>query len=251
LKRNPKIDLITFTNVFAHIPNFKEVIDCLRILKNHTKYIIIENHYLGSILKKNQFDTFYQEHPRTYSLTSFTYIAKLIGVNISKVQFPKRYGGNIRVFFTKEGKKISKKKLFLLISKEQKFISEFKKLRDNIKHWKISKINFFNNLKKKNIKIIGKAFPGRASILINYLGLNEKTIPIIYEQNISKKIYKYVPGTKIKIMPDKLMKKDINKNVLLINFAWHIEKEIKRYLKNLRINNKVVNIVNSSDFRDI
>ena len=47
--------------------------------------LIIENHYLGTVIKTNQFDTFYHEHPRTYSKKSFEIIAKkldtkLIGV---------------------------------------------------------------------------------------------------------------------------------------------------------------------------
>ena len=38
--------------------------------------LVIENHYLGAVLATNQFDTFYHEHPRTYSLTSFVHIAR-------------------------------------------------------------------------------------------------------------------------------------------------------------------------------
>ena len=50
-------DIITFTNVFAHIANLPAL-------------IVIENHYLGSVLDRGQFDTFYHEHLRTYSYTS-------------------------------------------------------------------------------------------------------------------------------------------------------------------------------------
>ena len=71
-----KIDLICFTNVFAHIENLNELLKNLKALINKDTVLIIENHYLGSILKKNQFDTFYHEHPRTYSLKSFSFIAK-------------------------------------------------------------------------------------------------------------------------------------------------------------------------------
>ena len=49
-------------------------------------------------LRKSQFDTFYHEHPRTYSFSSFDYISKSLGLKITNVKFPKRYGGNIRVF---------------------------------------------------------------------------------------------------------------------------------------------------------
>ena len=73
--------------------------------------IVIENHYLGSIINKFQFDTFYHEHPRTYSLTSFYYISKILGLKIEHFSFPKRYGGNIRVIFSslKQNPRLKKK----------------------------------------------------------------------------------------------------------------------------------------------
>ena len=37
-------------------------------------------------------------------------------------------------------------------------------------------------------KIAGKAFPARASIIITLLGIDEKTIPVIFEQEGSKKL---------------------------------------------------------------
>ena len=70
-----KIDIITFTNVFAHIEDLKELINNLKKLINEETLIVIENHYLGWIIQKNQFDTFYHEHPRTYSVKSFEYIS--------------------------------------------------------------------------------------------------------------------------------------------------------------------------------
>jgi SAM-dependent methyltransferase len=250
-KKSPKLSLVTFTNVFAHIPDFDEVVKCLKYIKNHIEYIVIENHYLGAVLEKKQFDTFYQEHPRTYSLTSFVKLASLIGMKVAKVEFPKRYGGNIRVFLCKNDQKKHDKKIKALISKENLFRRKFSLLKKSINNWKKSKMYFFKSLAQNKIKVVGKAFPGRASIPINLLGLSEKNIPVIYEQDKSKKNYKYVPGTRIKILPDKLMVKNLKKdrNIIIINFAWHIEKEIKKYLKNLRIKNRVINIIQDSDFK--
>ena len=119
LKQKKFIDVVTFTNVFAHITNFDQLINDLKILVKNVKYLVIENHYLGSILEKNQFDTFYQEHPRTYSVKSFLYISKLIDMHLYKVEFPRRYGGNIRVYFSHNKKdykisKFQKKKNLLL-----------------------------------------------------------------------------------------------------------------------------------------
>ena len=74
---------------------------------SNSTILVIENHYLGEVINKTQFDTFYHEHPRTYSLNSFDFISKKLQSNLFKFQFPKRYGGNIRVFISKSFKKNS------------------------------------------------------------------------------------------------------------------------------------------------
>src|SRR3954447_12209634 len=97
LQQHPRIDVITFTNVFAHIEDLPALLSALALLMGEDTILVVENHYLGAVLAKNQFDTFYHEHPRTYGLTSFTHIAGSLGKAVVAVEFPGRYGGNIRV----------------------------------------------------------------------------------------------------------------------------------------------------------
>ena len=90
--------------------------------------------------------------------------------------------------------------------------------------------------------LVGKGFPGRASILINLLKLNNKDIECIFEKTNSPKIGHYAPNTNIPIVSDAKLK-HINKNNVIINFAWHINKEIKKYLFKKKIYNKVIDII--------
>jgi len=222
-----KLRLITFTNVFAHITNFKKLVKSLNIILNPNTILVIENHYLGSILKNNQFDTFYSEHPRTYSFKSFKYIAKLLDCKIIKLQFPSRYGGNIRVFL----KKINNNHKNEIKFNEYFIKSSIFKLQKKINIWRKKSQNTLKILRKKKILLYGKSLPARAVVLINMLKIDEKIMPIIFEKEGSKKIGYYVPGTKIKILSDKLW---INKKVLpenMIIWGWHIFKEIQIYLK--------------------
>ena len=73
-KKIGDIDIITFTNVFAHIEDLEDLLLSLKKISNKNTLIIIENHYLGEVIKKTQFDTFYHEHPRTYSLKNHSLI---------------------------------------------------------------------------------------------------------------------------------------------------------------------------------
>jgi hypothetical protein len=82
------------------------------------------------------------------------------------------------------------------------------------------------------------------------LKLNKNYIECIFEKDNSKKNYHYAPGTNIPILPDKTIAQKINKNkkYIIINFAWHIKKEIKNYLSRYNLKN-IIHIVQKSDFQ--
>ena len=247
-KRLKKIDIITFTNVFAHIEDFKDLIESLKKLISKETLIVIENHYLKEVIKKNQFDTFYHEHPRTYSLKSFYEVAKLLKDKITDFNYVKRYNGNIRVFLNMAKKNNSKLEKNLKL--EKKIIIKYKLLQKKIEKWKKNKKKELINIVKKNGPLPAKAFPGRASILINLLELNDGIISNIYEKDSSLKINHYAPGTNIKILKERLLKDKNIKNGVMINFAWHISKEIKNYVKKqLNFNGKIVDIISKKDFK--
>lgn len=247
LNKEKFIDVVTFTNVFAHIVNFDELIKSLKVLVPKINYLVIENHYMGSVFKTNQFDTFYQEHPRTYSVNSFVFISKLLGMKIKKIEFPQRYGGNIRVYMSNNNNKL-KFDISKVLKKEILFEKNFMHLKNKINVWKKNKNLMLNNLIKKGYTIYGKAFPGRASILINLLKLNVDNLKVIFEQNNSPKNFHFVPGTKIPILPDRNIHKILNKKSIIINFSWHISEEIKKYLKKMKVKNRVINIIANKDF---
>jgi hypothetical protein len=221
---SPAIDVITFTNVFAHIENLPELIDNLKLLINDSTKLIIENHYLGSILSSNQFDTFYHEHPRTYSLKSFEFIAQTIGLIITDVKFPSRYGGNIRVTMEKNGNKAD---LNLLNQLELDFSTMFQLLQGKFDIWK-NQSNIILSSLLENGPVYGKALPGRAVMLINSLKIDSRMMPVIFEKPNSPKINNFVPGTKIKILSDNELLQ-VNPKALIV-WSWHIIDEIVEYL---------------------
>ena len=249
LKKNGHPDFICFTNVFAHIEDLKGIISALNCLSNDNTKIIIENHYLGAVLSGYQFDTFYHEHPRTYSHRSFMHIAKSFCKEIINVDFPSRYGGNIRVFI---GNKNFNSNLISYDSKkvdaeELTFKEKFLEMNMGIEQWKVKKKEVLQEYIKKNGRIKAKAFPGRAAILVKLLELDENMISAVYEKPGSMKIGHFLPGTKIPILSDDdLFKTDLNEPIL--NLAWHISEEIKYYLQSKSYMGKIIDILQNEDF---
>lgn len=239
-------DVITFTNVFAHIENLPEVLQALKLLMSPSTVIIIENHYLGAVLDLNQFDTFYHEHPRTYSLTSFRYIAKSLGTELKGVDFPSRYGGNIRIFM---GGNLSPdaligKNIKLILEKEMDFHEKIKNLNGFIAIWKSETKEKIKKLVMEYGKLSAKAFPGRAAILVKLLDLDNNLIEAVYEKPGSMKIGHYIPGTRIPIETDEKLFLKMENTQVVLNLAWHIPKEIEGYLREYRFTGKILNIIN-------
>lgn len=238
-------DLITFTNVFAHIEDLPSVLRALDILSHEDTTLVIENHYLGAVLEKNQFDTFYHEHPRTYSYTSFAFIADSLGMTISKVDFPKRYGGNIRVYMNRVSAASGHDRWEELKSKELDFGDRLAAMSRGIEVWRTKKLKEIQQEVDKHGKLPAKAFPGRAAILVKLLGLDENTISAVYEKPSSGKIGHYVPGTHIPIYSDDDFELT---ETPVINLAWHISGEITNYLRGRGYSGKIIDIIATDDF---
>lgn len=224
-----KVDVITFTNVFAHIEDLKSLLVNLKKIISDETLIVIENHYLGSIIEQNQFDTFYHEHPRTYSIKSFDFISNQLDVGILEILFPKRYGGNIRVIMSKQ---IRKKKEDIL---EDKFIlSDFQKIQSHYESWNTDSKKIIEDLISSGYKFNGKSLPARGVMLINSLDITKSFMPKVFEQNFSPKVGNYVPGTDIYIDKDENLTGDN-----LIIWSWHVVEEIISYLKKIEFKGSI------------
>lgn len=249
VRTHGKPDIVTFTNVFAHIENLSQVISSLKLLMSERTVLIIENHYLGSILERKQFDTFYHEHPRTYSLRSFMEIAKKLNSAIQDVEFSTRYGGNIRVFISNQNLlRSSATDAQKILEQELLYKDKFEALKASIEKWQSSKKQQIANLLKSHQTITAKAFPGRAAILIKMLGLDENIISCVYEKPGSMKIGHYIPGTRITIKSDDELFDSESQPEHLLNLAWHISSEIKSYLTDNGYKGNVIDILNTGDF---
>jgi hypothetical protein len=242
-------DVITFTNVFAHIENLPEVIKALRILMSPSTMLVVENHSLGAVLDRHQFDTFYHEHPRTYSLTSFQRIAKSLGVALNGVEFPSRYGGNIRVFMggLKAGG-TDAASVREVLEREKGFGARLRRMQREVETWRSAMRDRIGGLVASHGPLAGKAFPGRAAILVKLLGIDADSVGAVYEKPGSMKIGHYLPGTRIPIKSDDDFFALPRKPDVMLNLAWHISGEIGSYLRRQGYRGQVVDILDPREF---
>jgi SAM-dependent methyltransferase len=227
-------DIITFTNVFAHIGDLPALIANLKTIMGEETVLIIENHYLGDILSRGQFDTFYHEHPRTYSFRSFKKIAETLDRNLIDVEFVSRYGGNIRVH-------IGNSQANCPGPDESSFFEQFSILREEMEQWRRRYREKIFLLVSQYGPLPAKAFPGRAAILVKLLGLSEEHIAAVYEIKGSQKTGHYVPGTRIPILQERDLYRQGGTGPIL-NLAWHIPTEVRDNLRSNQYYGEIIDI---------
>jgi hypothetical protein len=231
LKKFGKAKLITTTNVFAHTGQLKDFILGINLILSNSGTFVIENHYLKDIISKVQFDSFYHEHLRTYSLKSLIKLLSFYKLNIIDAYTSDRYNGNIQAHFSKNIKKNIPQNVQKILINEKKAkldnVNTYQRFSQKIEDTK-KNLEIFLNRNSKSI-VVGKSYPARASVILNYFSFLKSRIKLIAEQPTSLKLNKYISGTNIKIVDSKILKK-LKPDIIII-FAWHLFTEIKNKWK--------------------
>ena len=216
-------DVITMTNVFAHMATLGEVMRGLSHLLAKDGVFVSESHYLLDILETNQFDTIYHEHIRAYSVKSLRMLVGYYGMEVFDARRVERYGGNIRVYVARKGlRPVSSAVGELLALEESSGLHEPESWRAFVERVHTGRDRFMTHLyelRSAGASVAGYACPGRASTLLNFYGVTPDLIPYIAELPNSLKLDKFLPGRHIPIVDNRRMYEERPENVVIL--AWH------------------------------
>ncbi len=237
-KKKGNIDLIYSANTISHIPNLKEVFKAISICLSQDGVFVFEDPYIGSVLKNNSYDQFYDEHVHVFSLIAISNLLKIHKLRIIDTEILTTHGGSIRFYVARnESKhKISKsvKKIHTKEFNEKlnKF-STYKKFSNRVKDSKIKLVKLLKYLKNKNKKVISYGATYKSATIFNYCNIDSKLINYVIDTTKNKQ-GKYTPGKHILIKPPcDLVKEKIDYAFL---GAWNFSKEIidkeKKFIKN-------------------
>ena len=224
--------VVTATNVFAHIENVNHIVELILRLLQPGGVFISESHYLLPLIETLQYDTIYHEHLRYYSLHSLQYLLESHGLEIFHAKRILTHGGSIRVYAGRKGSFKVKSSVPKLLDAEKPVVLDKRNLLEFKKRVILAKLRLHKMLleiKEKGDRIYGISAPSRASTLINYVGLDDGIIDNVLEIQGSHKIGKYVPGTLIPVVEESCLFEDQPEYALLL--AWHIADELAPKLK--------------------
>jgi SAM-dependent methyltransferase len=237
-----RASVVTMTNVFAHMADLGSVMRALGIVLAKDGVFISETHYLLDVLQKNQFDTIYHEHVRTYSLKSLCVLVEQYGMEVFDVERGDRYGGNIRVYVARAGQRPVSPNVEALLGQEQRAglfeMATWRAWRGRVEENRDRMMEFMYASRRTGGTFAGCSAPGRASTVINYYGIRPDTIPYLGELPNSLKLGKFMPQSRIPILRNTEFA--TTKPDYIVLFAWHYAAEIITRLRSEGIKSRLI-----------
>ena len=225
--------LIIANNVIAHVKNINNFVKAISKITNDKTIITIEFPYVYNLKIKNQFDTIYHEHHYYYSLHSISKLFERHNLKIFDTEKIKIHGGSYRVFVKRKSSKRSitqRYKNLLSYEKNIKLnnIHFYKNFQNKVNNVKLKANKLIKSLLNQNKIIHAYGAAAKGNTFLNFCNLKDNQINFIYEFNETK-VGKYLPGSHIKILSHKDIKK--YKPNYIIVLPWNIFEEIKEQLK--------------------
>jgi SAM-dependent methyltransferase len=217
--------LVTATNVFAHIEDVHAVVQNIRRLLADDGTFISESHYLLSLVETLQYDTIYHEHLRYYSLTSVQHLLEQHGLEVFFAKRIATHGGSIRIYAAPKGVRPVDPAIAEIRRQETALSAEaLREFKRRVVASKLALYGLLQQIKAAGQRIYGIGAPSRASTLINYVGLDDGILDCVLEIKGSQKIGKYMPGTLIPVVDESRLFDDPPDYALLL--SWHIADEL-------------------------
>jgi hypothetical protein len=217
-----KVDVITGTNVFAHVNDLDSFIGAVKVMMKDNSVFVFESPYFGEFLKGLEYDTVYHQHLSYLSLTPVVKFLQKHGLEVFDVRFSELHGGAFRCYIGKNGQWIPTDEVALTLSREGWGEKDLKAWGVACKFHQQEMFDLVYKLWSDGATIACVSSPAKGMTLLNATGIG-KYISFITEKS-KLKIGRYTPGTKLKIVGDaELLARQPDYAIIL---AWNFSKEI-------------------------
>jgi len=240
-------DIITATNVFAHVHNCDDFLRGMYRLLKPNGVIVIEFPYCKEMIENNEFDTIYHEHLSYFTIMSFMKLVNRVsGLEIDRVEFTPIHGGSVRFYLQRaidncgivRDHDVS---VYDLIDIEKNDgihnVSYYGRFHNRCVTNSLNLLGTIELLRKQNIDVVGFGASAKGNTMLNFCQLKYPDIKYIVDNTEAKHGY-FTPGSDIPIIGIDRLKME-QKPVAILMTAWNFKEEIiKRINESCSIQHK-------------
>lgn len=233
IKQHGECDLITATNVFAHVDNVKDFMVSCKMLMKEEGVLVLEFPYIIDFIEGYEMDTVYHEHLSYFSIVPLMRLCSELDMKIVSVEKFDIHGGTVRVAITNEDcERMMEASVAQFVNREldgdfcevEKYIQWGEKSHEIIK-------SFGDNIRKLNAEgksVWAFAASAKGNTLMNCAGLTNADIGYIIDET-PEKLSQYSPGTGIMIKSPKHLQE--HPPDYLVILSWNFSSEIMEKMR--------------------
>lgn len=230
-------DLTVANNVLAHVPDINDfVAGFTQLLKPHG-VATFEFPHLMRLIGENQFDTIYHEHFSYLSLTAVERIFGTNGLSVFDVEELPTHGGSLRVYAQRNetGQQSRTARTDKLLEREvqtgMREADYYAGFQDKANQVKNDFLTFLLDAKRQGKHVAAYGAAAKGNTLINYAGIRPDLISFVVDRNPAKQ-GKYMPGSRIPIVDESLLKQEKPDYVVIL--PWNLKAEVALQLEYVR-----------------
>jgi hypothetical protein len=219
--------VVTATNLLAHVAEVHDLLESILLLLDADGVLVAEVQDLFGVVKQLQYDSIYHEHIRYYSLESLAYLLEMHGLEVFHAKRIPTHGGSLRVYAARQNSYSIRDSVAQLLTEERAMLGSFEKLKEFSRRAVMAKLalqNMLFDIKRSGKRIFGVGAASRASMLVNYLAIDDVILDCVVEMPGSPKIGTYMPGTIIPIVEESRLWGEQPEYALL--FSWHVADDL-------------------------
>jgi SAM-dependent methyltransferase len=218
-------DLIIANNVVAHVNDPNSFILGLKAILKEEGAVSVEFPYIRDLIDHGEFDTIYHEHLCYFSVRSADALFARHGLFINDVTRLPIHGGSLRLFV--QAVEQRSRAVHDLLAEERQLgvgtTEYYAGFGHRIREFRSAARHMLAEIKADGKRIAAYGAAAKGTIMLNYLGLNDKTIEYVVDKNVHKQGM-YMPGVNLRIYdPSKLT--DDKPDYLMI-LPWNFCDEI-------------------------
>ena len=230
-----KADVITATNVFAHVNDMREFILSAKLLLHYNGVLVLEFPYLIDYIEGLEYATTYHEHLSYIGITPLKLLCAETGMKIISVEKQNIHCGTVRVTMahTYSNREIEESVERFLVKDLAGDYTSFAKYESwETACWKnkTELKSIIHNLVAHGYKVAAFAASAKGNTLLNSCSFTEKQIAYIVDDTPEKQ-NKFSPGTGIPILPVEELERNPPDYLLIL--AWNFTDEIKARVKDI------------------
>jgi SAM-dependent methyltransferase len=222
LAEDGQADLITATNVFAHVDDIEGLTENVKRLLNPGGALVIEVPYLPVMLRSGTFDLVYHEHLSYFSVAPLVTFFESMGMEVFRVDGVQSHGGSIRVSVQRQNGGHAVDQSVAAHLDDERDLGDAAVYSDFGS--RVSKVvgEFaaeLKDLKSQGFRLAGYAAPAKASTLLGFAEIGGDVLDYIVDDNPLKQ-GRYVPGTGIPIVSSSTLAEQPPDYLVIL--AWNL-----------------------------